>query len=207
MTMCKVYSIWKQQGYDRKAQILFFTDAVSSGIYRHCSVVSSECKYWQSDGQAPLAARKRWYFHNAVTAQRFRPSMAAPLPCPKSSLTLLLFPSTESLQVRIVWWQYWRNSSNDSVYIWHCCMYPPTYIFYMWVYIYQKYVIFSLVIIDYIFENRQTPQTLWGQQMWLQLQNMHSSGLIVMYSACMVLCWIIIEARQKHWQCHKTTVL
>ncbi len=65
-------------------------------------MVSSECKYRQSDGQAPSAARRRWYFHNAVTAQRFRPSVAAPLPCPKSSFCLLLFPIHRQLTKKCV---------------------------------------------------------------------------------------------------------
>lgn len=77
------------------------TDAASSVILRWHRAVSPECKFKQSDGQAPLAVWKRWYFHNAVTAQGCGPSMAPPLPCPKSSLCLLLFPVYRGLTVPV----------------------------------------------------------------------------------------------------------
>lgn len=61
----------QQQVFDRKGKQSLSTAAVTLCVLWWHGTLSSECKYEQSDGEAPLAVKKSWYFHNAVTAQRF----------------------------------------------------------------------------------------------------------------------------------------
>lgn len=73
----------KQQVFDRKGKPTVYTAAVTSCVLQRHRVLSSECKYEQSDGGAPLAVKKSWYFHNAVTAQRFGSPWCLLWPVPK----------------------------------------------------------------------------------------------------------------------------
>lgn len=77
----------KQQVFDRKGKQSLCTAAVTWCVLWWHRLLSSECKYEQSDGGAPLAVKKSWYFHNAVTAQRF------------GSLWCLLWPVSKPLFV------------------------------------------------------------------------------------------------------------
>lgn len=92
----------KQQVFDGKGKPCLCTTTVTSCVWRWHRLLSSECKYEQSDGRAPLAGKKSWYFHSAVTARWFGPLWCLLWPVPTPVFVCFVLPSLQLLKKMLI---------------------------------------------------------------------------------------------------------